>query len=152
MKKSNSESYNEDLTAKIKLREYNDLLKESMQLYGDSSRDLSIKKNLEDYLFGSLEEKKTYKQKCPEYNLAKTNESTLFKKLLSELLLLSIEEDDYPKVGRKGYSIKEKLFAMCIKIYYKSDLRKCQSILFLYILPCPICDQTILRTYLQKSK
>ncbi len=72
--------------------------------------------------------KETYSQDWNAYNNAKTNEDVLFKKLLEELLFLSIEEA-LPKPGRKPYSIKDRIFSMCIKVYYKSDLRKAESIL-----------------------
>ncbi len=73
--------------------------------------------------------KKKYTQDCPAYNAAKTNEDQFFKKLLHELLFLAIK--DYPKNrrGPKGYSTRDKIFSMCIKIYYKRDLRRCESML-----------------------
>ncbi len=130
------------------LKEYNDLLKQSMKLYRDSSKNPNNQRLLKEYILNPLNEqephiKKVYQQNHPQYNLAKTNEDILFKKLLKELLFHSIEEDNYPKTGRKGYSTKEKLFAMCIKVYYRSDLRKCQSILkelknlgYIHRVPC----------------
>lgn len=72
----------------------------------------------------------TYAQNWPAYDAAKTNEDVFFKRLLLELLLLAIEEPAPNKCGgRPGFSRKDKLFAMCIKTYYKSDLRKATSIL-----------------------
>ena len=72
--------------------------------------------------------KETYSQKWKEYDAAKTNEDILFKKILQELLFLSIEEPPV-KNGRRPYSLKDRLFSMAIKIYYNSDLRKAESIL-----------------------
>jgi len=111
---------------KTEMQEYNSLLKHSRRVYETAE---SGQTTLQIYNPKPFGEKRTYKQQWAEYNMAKTNEDILFKKMLQEILFLSIEEDSYPKVGRKGYSIKEKLFAMCVKIYYRSDLRKCQSIL-----------------------
>ena len=73
--------------------------------------------------------KPTYPQDWSAYNEAKTNEDIFFKKLIQELLFLILEEEEHKGVGRKPFSNKEKIFALCIKTYYKSDLRKCQSIL-----------------------
>jgi len=73
-------------------------------------------------------EKRTYSQNWPAYDQAKTNEDVLFKRLLDELLFLATEEKPY-KRGRRGYSTRDKIFCMAIKIYYRSDLRKAQSIL-----------------------
>ena len=70
-----------------------------------------------------------YSQKWSEYDKAKTNENIFFKKLLQELLFITIDEVQIPKRGRKPYSIIDKIFCMCIKIYHKSDLRKTTSIL-----------------------
>lgn len=72
--------------------------------------------------------KPTYSQNWPAYDAAKTNENIFFKKLLQELLILAVEEKP-PVVGRKPFDTKDKIFAMCMKSYYKADLRKCQSIL-----------------------
>ncbi|MBN1275500.1 IS5 family transposase [Candidatus Woesearchaeota archaeon] len=73
--------------------------------------------------------KPTYPQNWQAYNAAKTNEDTYFKRLLRELLFVSIDEKPSKKPGRKGYSDQDKIFAMCIKIYYKGDLRKAEGIL-----------------------
>jgi len=73
--------------------------------------------------------KQQYPQDYVAYNLAKTNENILFKELLQELLFLAIDEDIVPKQGRKPYTKAQRIFAMCIKLYYRSDLRKCESIL-----------------------
>lgn len=73
--------------------------------------------------------KANYSQDWSAYDKAKTNQDILFKKMLQELLFLTLQEDTIPKRGRKAYSKKDRLFAMCIKVFYKSDLRKCQSIL-----------------------
>jgi len=78
--------------------------------------------------FEPYKEKKYPSQDWKAYDLAKTNQDISFKKLLQELLLLAVEEDK-PKSGRTGYSKKDKLFCMAIKIFYKSDLRKCESML-----------------------
>lgn len=82
-----------------------------------------------DAEFKIKKEKKTYPQDWEAYDKAKTNEDQLFKKLLEELLILTIEEPIKIGAGRKGFTVKEKLFCMCIKIFYRSDLRKTTSIL-----------------------
>lgn len=75
------------------------------------------------------EVKPTYSQDWEAYDKAKTNEDIFFKKLLEELLLLAVEEPERQKTGRKGFTFKEKLFCMAIKIFYRSDLRKATAIL-----------------------
>lgn len=88
-----------------------------------------FEKNTKNKSEESVKPKKpTYSQDWKAYNGAKTNEDTWFKRLLRELLLLAIEEPTH-KQGRKGYSQQDKIFCMAIKIYYKSDLRKTESIL-----------------------
>ena len=90
---------------------------------------------------GPLDKKLT--QNWPAYDLAKTNEFSFFKQLISELLFLGIEEDKIPKKGRRAYSMKDRLFIIIIKVYYKSDARKTVSILkelkkqgYIYKVPC----------------
>lgn len=74
--------------------------------------------------------KPTYPQDWPAYDAAKTNEDVLFKRLLQDLLLLAVENPGPAgRAGRKGFDTRTKLFCMCIKEYYKSDLRKTTSIL-----------------------
>lgn len=73
--------------------------------------------------------KPTYAQDWPAYDAAKTNEDVLFKRLLQELLLLAVEEPTRPRLGRRGFDTRTKIFCMAIKEYYKSDLRKATSIL-----------------------
>jgi transposase len=73
--------------------------------------------------------KKQYPQDWPAYDAAKTNEDVLFKQLLSELLLLAVKVETGKRTGRKGFDTRTKIFCMCIKAYYKSDLRKTTSIL-----------------------
>jgi transposase len=75
------------------------------------------------------EPKKSYQQDWPAYDAAKTNEDVLFKQLLSELLLLTVKPSTAKRNGRKGFDTRTKIFSMCIKEYYKSDLRKTTSIL-----------------------
>ena len=70
----------------------------------------------------------TYAQDWPAYNAAKTNEDPLFKQLLIELLLAT-NEPTTRTMGRPGYHQWEKILSMCVKEYYKSDLRKTESIL-----------------------
>lgn len=86
--------------------------------------------SLEDFNPSSQNKlKNKYTQDWPAYDAAKTNEDIMFKKLLSELLFLGIENDNKTKIGRKAYSLQDRIFTMCIKVFYKSDLRKAQSIL-----------------------
>lgn len=74
--------------------------------------------------------RRTYPQDWPAYDAAKTNEAPLFKALLQELLLLGIDDPEPQHTpGRKGFDTRTKLFAMAIKIYSRSDLRKTTSIL-----------------------
>lgn len=62
------------------------------------------------------------------YDGAKTNEDILFKELLCSLLYLAVK-DKKRTHGRKPYRDADKIFSMCIKVYYRCDLRKAQSIL-----------------------
>lgn len=85
----------------------------------------------------------TYALNWSAYDAAKTNEDVYFKRFLQELFFFAIEEPPNNKPGRKGFSKKDKLFAMCVKIYYRSDLRKATSILkelqhlkFIQKVPC----------------
>ena len=71
----------------------------------------------------------TYPQDWHAYDQAKTNEDIIFKKLIQELLLISLSDNEPNKLGRKGFSTKDKLFCMIIKVYYNADLRKTVSIL-----------------------
>jgi len=73
--------------------------------------------------------KPNYSQDWKAYDTAKTNEDELFKKLLSELLLLAIDEPMHKTTGRRGYSLRDKIFCMTVKVFYRSDLRKATSIL-----------------------
>jgi transposase len=72
--------------------------------------------------------KLTYSQDWPAYNAAKSSEDPLFKQLLLELALAS-QPPLKPSVGRTGYLCWEKVLSMAVKEYYKSDLRKAESIL-----------------------
>lgn len=74
------------------------------------------------------EPKPSYPQDWAAYDKAKTNEDGLFKELLIELSLIA-QEERLPKPGRTGHLTWEKILSMCLKEYYKSDLRKTQSIL-----------------------
>lgn len=95
------------------------------QIYKDATfirdKEKSKQKNLIEFI---QKGKLTYGQDWISYNKAKTNEATLFKGLLQELLYLAINNK-----SNRGYSIKDKIFSMCIKIYYKRDLRTSESIL-----------------------
>src|SRR5436190_14026523 len=71
----------------------------------------------------------TYTQDWPAYDAAKTNEDQLFKQLLEELLLIAVELEPPKSTGRPGFDRRTKLFAMAMKTYYRSDLRKATSIL-----------------------
>ncbi|NQU98546.1 transposase [Candidatus Woesearchaeota archaeon] len=73
--------------------------------------------------------KPTYRQDWKAYDSARTNEAGFFRRLLDELTLIGINEVPKTSVGRKGFSIREKIISMAIKVYYKSDLRKAESIL-----------------------
>lgn len=86
-------------------------------------------KPLDDYETKKEVIKKQYPQLWSEYNQAKTNEDILFKRMLDELLFLGIDNTPIIRIGRAGYSTRDKILCMCVKIYYKSDLRKTQSIL-----------------------
>ena len=98
-----------------------------------------VKKKHEDKIFNNEKWKKLlqsyvpanipYKQNWPEYDLAKTNEVIFVKRCLQELLTIYLSETNIPKLGRKGYSTKDKIFCMCIKAYYRCDLRKTTSVL-----------------------
>jgi transposase len=70
----------------------------------------------------------TYPQDWSSYDQAKTHEDSLFKQLLVELVLIA-QEERKTKRGRTGHHSWEKILSMCIKEYYKSDLRKTESIL-----------------------
>ena len=73
--------------------------------------------------------KVTYQQDWKNYDQAKTNESNLFHSLLRELLTLYPVEQKQNTRGRPSINTRDKIFAMCIKVFYKSDLRKSVSIL-----------------------
>ncbi len=70
----------------------------------------------------------SYPQNWKAYDIAKTTEDQVFRKLLIELIS-TIKVELKPGVGRKGYSKAEKIFFLATKQYYKSDLRKTTSIL-----------------------
>jgi len=88
----------------------------------DDKNDLQ--ETIDSFILKRYNEQLSYPQDWSSYDKAKTNQDIFFKKLLHELLFLSVKDK-----SNRGYSIKDKLFAMCIKVFYKSDLRKCQSIL-----------------------
>ncbi len=92
----------------------------------DKVRDKERWKNL---LKTYVPRNKICNQRWPEYDLAKTNEVIFVKRCLQELLTIYLSETNIPKLGRKGYSIKDKIFCMCIKVYYQCDLRKSTSVL-----------------------
>lgn len=112
---------------------YEDLSKLSARIYqqvnpADGSRQIG----LDGFLPAEIQpfgERRTYGQNWAAYDEAKTNEDGLFKQMLQELLLLAVPDDPLPKKGRKPFGIRERLFCMCVKVYYRSDLRKAESIL-----------------------
>ncbi len=108
---------------------YDQLTRKLLNRYENIHHDRSSQELLADYMFKSEGKPKKHTQNWPQYDLAKTNEDRLFKELLRELLFLSIEKDHKPKRGRPSYSVQDKIFCMAIKVYYRSDLRKAQSIL-----------------------
>ena len=91
--------------------------------------------------------RQTYAQDWPAYDAAKTNEDVLFKRLMQELLLLAVENPSPQRTGRPSFDTRTKLFAMAIKTYYKSDLRKTTSILkelhHLKLIPATPCYKSI---------
>jgi transposase len=93
--------------------------------------DEKVKHDYYDKLYekGLDQPRQQYGQDWSAYDNAKTNEDILFKKLLTELLTTYINEKTQTGRGRRKTPRKEKIFAMCIKIYYRSDLRKTVSIL-----------------------
>src|SRR3989344_399257 len=87
-------------------------------------------KSLKDFQTSKKVAKRpTYSQNWPAYDFAKTNEVTLFRQLLQELLDASLPEDNSQHYGRKRILLKVRIFCICMKIYYRADLRKCVSIL-----------------------
>ncbi len=70
-----------------------------------------------------------YTQDWPAYDWAKTNQVQLFRTLLDELLLIGLKDIKQYRGGRRGYSLRDKIFCMCMKVYYRSALRKSKSIL-----------------------
>lgn len=108
----------------------------------NSGEDYSTQTNLEEHIDQIKEQplpepnhddfkpkKPTYTQNWIAYDKAKTNQTHLFHELLAGLLQLAIIEEKHSKKGRIGYSNSMKIFCMCIKVYYKSNLRKCESLL-----------------------
>src|SRR5579872_4188955 len=91
--------------------------------------------------------RQTYAQDWPAYDAAKTNEDVLFKRLMQELLLLAVENPSPQRTGSPSFDTRTKLFAMAIKTYYKSDLRKTTSILkelhHLKLIPATPCYKSI---------
>ncbi|MBT4174853.1 transposase [archaeon] len=79
-------------------------------------------------LISYREPRKQYPQKWNKYDEAKTNEDQLFKRILIELLEKAIENQQ-PTRGRRPIDKRTRIFCMCMKVYYRSDLRKCTSLL-----------------------
>ena len=84
-----------------------------------------------------------YTQDWVAYDRAKCNEDVLFKRLLAELLHLTLEEKQNTGAGRPSYSQRDRIFGMCVKEYYKADNRKAISVLkelknlnLVYKVPC----------------
>ncbi|MFH1590904.1 MAG: transposase [archaeon] len=73
-------------------------------------------------------EERRYSQDWSAYNAAKTSEDGLFKRLLAELLFLAVEEPIQGR-GRPKVLVRNRILSMCLKVYYRSDLRKAVSIL-----------------------
>lgn len=73
-------------------------------------------------------EKKKHTQNWAAYDMAKTNEVMLFITLLAELLATYIEEKPHKK-GRRPIPLKDQIFCSSIKVFYGTNLRKCESIL-----------------------
>lgn len=138
------------------------------------SRNGTFRKEIEkEPQVGTPIKKPTYPQDWPNYDKAKTNEDRLFNIILFELLALEIDEDRKNKLGRKGYSNREKISFMATKVFYKNDLRKTTSMLkeyknnyFIEKVPCfksidnffnekklsPILDKLILLSALPLTK
>jgi len=90
--------------------------------------DWSIQSKLGDWMPQEPRAPKKYSQDWPAYDKAKTSEDGLFKNILDELLA-ALPEAPCLSTGRKPYSLRDRLFCICIRAYYKSDLRKAESIL-----------------------
>lgn len=82
--------------------------------------------SLSDYISSEPKPKQKYTQDWSSYDKAKTNETIWFKQLLNELVFLA-NIDNNNSIGRKGFSIKDKIVSMCTKVYYQSSLRKTES-------------------------
>lgn len=104
--------------------------REGFKLAKDNFERKALKKKAWKILIDSyIPKDEIYTQDWAKYDLAKTNEDIFVKRCLQELLTIAIPKTDDSKLGRKGYSIHDKIFCMCMKVYYRSDLRKSQSIL-----------------------
>lgn len=75
-----------------------------------------------------LPKKPSMPQDWPNYDMAKTNEATLFCDLIVDLALVTQELKPYT-TGRRGYFPWEKIVCMAVKSYFKADMRKTESIL-----------------------
>ncbi|MBI2176393.1 transposase [Candidatus Woesearchaeota archaeon] len=74
-----------------------------------------------------IKKKKTYPQEWTAYNLYQTNEGLLFTELLKELLEAVIKEDPLKRRGRPSMSVKDMIFACCMKIYLDRSARRASS-------------------------
>jgi transposase len=73
----------------------------------------------------TVAEKKTYPQDWPKYNAAQCNERRHFHELLSELCALVPEpQKDRKKGGRPSISLRDGLFAACLKVYSLMSARR----------------------------
>lgn len=115
---------------KLKEEIYAEVTRRILESYetGDLKKPYCRQEVLNSFLPKPTIEDKKHGQDWAKYDLAKTNEDILFKRILLELLIIYDDEIVNNK-GRKPYSVKDRVFSMCVKSYYRSDLRKCASIL-----------------------
>lgn len=73
--------------------------------------------------------KKQYPQDWKAYDASHTNQYPLFLKLLTSLVENAIPLQEQIGKGRKKISVRTKLICMAIKVYFRADLRKTESIL-----------------------
>lgn len=67
----------------------------------------------------------TYPQDAVATNMAKTNEEMMIENMMWELLtIVVVEPTEKHKAGRKGFTLKEKLFFLFVMSYNKCDSRK----------------------------
>lgn len=71
----------------------------------------------------TFSEKVTYKQDWPAYNYAQSIEKDRFQELLRDLCS-GLQEPPAKHTGRKPHSIKDAIFAMCLKVYATLSARR----------------------------